>query len=234
MRNRSDGFQQNNSRNWDGARSMVGTKFIAFICDLFLTCFRPFLVALLVERTQSFFCSGNLITSRHVLTAAHCVQEKGQIIPLEASDVIVLVGRYNLSMRAERGSTTREISQIFLHPDWDPFKARFDADVAILEMEADVKFSLFVQPVCLSRGSGISGILGKREGTVVSYFANNSTSLRQIEGFLGNVPSKNIFGLKKSHFEKILRRKTSRNLNFFDVKSSVKIMTRKNIVEILF
>lgn len=144
------------------------------IWDLFLARFRPFLVALLVESTQSFFCSGNLISSKHVLTAAHCVQEKGQTFPLDARDVIVLVGRHNLSMRAERGSTTREISEIFLHPDWDPFSSRYDADVAVLVMEAAVKFSAFVQPVCLVRGSSrISEILGRSEGTVVSCFANS-------------------------------------------------------------
>lgn len=136
----------------------------------FWTCFRPFLVALLVERTQSFFCSGNLITSKHVLTAAHCVQDKGQTIPLEASDIILLVGRHNISMRAERGSTTREVSEILLHPDWDHTSIKFDADVAILVMTTAVTFSHVIQPVCLIRGAGNLGI---SVGTVVSRFASN-------------------------------------------------------------
>lgn len=83
----------------------------------FWTCFRPFLVALLVECTQSFFCSGNLITSKRVLTPAHFVQDKGQRVTLDASKII-------LSDWPARSSNAR---RQWMHADWDHSSTIFDA-----------------------------------------------------------------------------------------------------------
>lgn len=41
------------------------------------------------------------------------------------------------------------IGKFYIHPDWDAFAEKYDADVAILETTTTVEFTLLVRPVCL-------------------------------------------------------------------------------------
>ncbi len=38
---------------------------------------------------------------------------------------------------------------IHIHPDWSPYLVKFDADIAIFELEFPVTFDNYIQPICL-------------------------------------------------------------------------------------
>lgn len=123
----------------------------------------PFLAALTLSSNGAFFCGGNLISTKHVLTAAHCLHPKDVTKQWKPEEVTVLVGRQNIRLATENNAYKRIVKEIFMHPNWSNDTPKYDADLAILLMRA-VEFSSFIQPVCLTNHADMSKQL---DGTVV-------------------------------------------------------------------
>lgn len=145
----------------------------------------PFLVALHHIATERFFCGGSLVSSRHVLTAAHCIQNKDLPAKLGASELVVLLGRYNLKSDRELGAVRKEVTEIISHPDWHYFEEKWDADLAILVLMTTVVFSNYIQPVCIPDDDTVESY---KAGTVVSwiwFLQLNEIGCKSLSGWLG-------------------------------------------------
>lgn len=59
------------------------------------------------------------------------------------------LGKYDLSQKYERGSEIRYPQDVIVHPDWKFFDARYDADIAIIILDAKVQITNSVSPICL-------------------------------------------------------------------------------------
>lgn len=66
----------------------------------------------------------------------------------------------------ERGSTQREISEVHIHPDWRITSEKWDADLAVLVLAEPVRFTNYIQPVCLTSDARIENY---NDGIVVSF-----------------------------------------------------------------
>ena len=78
-----------------------------------------------------------------------------------------MLGAHNVKNSNEKGRTTANVKAIHVHHDWNPFIDQFDADIAMIELEADVKLSRFIQPICIPEAGSIPAT--KNYGIVVGF-----------------------------------------------------------------
>lgn len=84
-----------------------------------------------------------------LFVAAHCIHNKYTERFLTADEIVILLGRYDLSSNVERGSTQREVTDCIVNPEWKINTEKWDADLAMLVLETAVEFTEFIQPICL-------------------------------------------------------------------------------------
>lgn len=98
----------------------------------------PWLVAIYINdpKSLSFNCAGNLVSTRTVLTAAHCLKFRG--IEHKAEHLLIVVGRYNLLDWSESSSTTTGVERVMIHPDYDSSLSSFDGDLAIIIVQKTI------------------------------------------------------------------------------------------------
>lgn len=55
----------------------------------------------------------------------------------------------------EEGSTVRTVKMIHVHPDWKYLSEIWDADLAVLVLNAHVDLTSFINPICLPADENI-------------------------------------------------------------------------------
>lgn len=88
-----------------------------------------------------------------------------------ASELKVLVGRHNLRIVNEEGSTVRTVKKIHMHPDWNYTSEVWDADLAVLVLKTPVELTSYINPICLPADENIED---HDHGTIVRTICSSS------------------------------------------------------------
>ena len=89
---------------------------------------------------KSESCGGSLISSQHILTAAHCTEGRSP------SAITAFLGEHDITDLISHGVS---ISKVTTHPDFINTRYRVDNDFSILTLSSPVEFSPDISPICL-------------------------------------------------------------------------------------
>jgi secreted trypsin-like serine protease len=121
----------------------------------------PWLVPIFNGSLSMYKCGSSLISEWFLLTAAHCIPN-GDI-----KNLFVLPGRYKLNDDKDPNSVKRTIAKAFIHESYNPQAKAFRShcDISVLRMNDFVRFTPYIQPVCLPvKNSNTNGIIGTSVG----------------------------------------------------------------------
>ncbi|OQR79373.1 testisin-like [Tropilaelaps mercedesae] len=99
----------------------------------------PWMVSLRVRGDH--FCGATIIHPKFVITAAHCVQGRNPRL------FTARVGEHNMA-EASLAEGEYQVRRIHVHPNYSHPK-RYNNDIALLRLSADIAFSSEVQSICL-------------------------------------------------------------------------------------
>uniref|UniRef100_A0A7M4FGJ6 coagulation factor Xa n=1 Tax=Crocodylus porosus TaxID=8502 RepID=A0A7M4FGJ6_CROPO len=114
--------------------------------------------ALLLNEEKDGFCGGTIFNEKHILTAAHCINQ--------SKSIEVVVGK--CLKKEEVTEATYRVEKIFVHSKFVP--ATYDYDIAILKLKEPIIFSPYVYSACLPSVDFANDILMNQKSGTVSGF----------------------------------------------------------------
>ncbi|XP_075983751.1 serine protease gd-like isoform X2 [Anticarsia gemmatalis] len=145
----------------------------------------PWLVAIYKSKggTLSFICGGTLISNRHVITAAHCMQLRTELSSIK--DFVVKVGVYNLNDWSDDITVTRTLIAASIHESYNA--TTLENDILVFTFNKRVEFNTYIRPACLWNGNtDLTRIVGA--SGVVAGWGDQGTGTKVGEPHMVRIP----------------------------------------------
>ena len=89
-----------------------------------------------------------------------------------------MLGVHNYKKSDELGRISAKVKLIYIHQHWNIDVPSFDADIAILELVDEVKFSNYIRPICLADED--THVTNITNGTVVGFGLTENKTVSDI------------------------------------------------------
>lgn len=152
----------------------------------------PWLVAYFYgERKKELVCGGSLISSKIVVTAAHCIKGKGsssaQHIPKNS---LFYLGKIDLDSSTDDTYQTNSVaSEFHIHPEWNPNDPKYGGDIAIAVLMTIINFNRYVKPICIWRDTRSSLDIHGQYGLVAGWGKTEFDAISTSEPLYVKVPA---------------------------------------------
>ncbi|XP_040273762.1 transmembrane protease serine 9 [Bufo bufo] len=100
-----------------------------------------------LRENNEHFCGATIISAKWLVSAAHCFNDFQ-----DPAVWVAYIGSTSLS-GLDSSTVKASIKSIVKHPSYDPDTA--DYDVAVLELESELRFNKYTQPICLPASTHI-------------------------------------------------------------------------------
>lgn len=118
-------------------------------------------------------CGGSIITTAHVLSAAHCFEFSG------ITEVTVVAGEHNLDSSSETTTQVINADVVSQHPDYDAESQK--NDLAVITLSKNFEWDDNVGPICLSSGMDHTGELAVVAGWgTLTYSGSLPSKLQEV------------------------------------------------------
>lgn len=96
---------------------------------------------------QDYICGGTLVSTKVVVTAAHCMQRNNR--KRYANEIVAYFGRNHYEGGNAIKQQVEDIDTIIIHPDYKKFGQSFDADIAVIVVRTRIRYGKLIRPICL-------------------------------------------------------------------------------------
>ncbi|XP_029709393.1 chymotrypsinogen A-like [Aedes albopictus] len=126
----------------------------------------------------AYVCGGTLISTTHVLTAAHCVINPRTGYQLPSKSMLIEAGAYDLNQDFQ-GRQRHSIKAVYKMSNYSRTSPKYD--IAILELDSEVELSQYVQPACVYSRNDLAGKIGTVIGWGITETNEVSSVLKEAE-----------------------------------------------------
>ncbi|XP_035209906.1 proclotting enzyme-like isoform X2 [Stegodyphus dumicola] len=142
----------------------------------------PWMAALFIitARGKEFWCGGSLINSMYILTAAHCLSDR-RGYKYNPRQMVVRLGEHHLLNSDGKGIQEYGVASLKPHPQFQ--RNGFYNDIGLVKLSRPVKFTDYIQPVCLPSKSmkSMVGVMATVVGWgAMNYGTRGTGSMQQV------------------------------------------------------